>query len=154
MTEVFLLGVVVSLVKLSHLAEAVPGIGLWAFIVLAVLLTVVQSVDLHRRPGEAHAVDGAESLSRTWALLLAAVILYVPANLLPIMTTVSLFGRSEDTIISGVIYFWTSGSPELAVLIFAVSILIPMMKMAALAYLAASAQLGRTVNRRQCATPP
>ena len=151
MTEVLLLGVVVSLVKLSHLAEATPGIGLWAFIALAVLLTVVQSVDLGRRPGEAHAVNGADSLSRTWALLTAAVILYVPANLLPIMKTSSLFGRHEDTIISGVVYFWTSGSPGLAALIFSVSILVPLMKMGALAYLAVSVQRHRSVNRRQCA---
>lgn len=91
------------------------------------------------------------SLSRTWALLVAAVILYLPANLLPVMKTVSLFGTQEDTIISGVIYFWTSGSLGLAALIFGVSILVPMMKMGALGYLAYSAQRQRKVNRRQCA---
>jgi len=87
---------------------------------------------LHRRnPG---------SLSRTWALLLAAAILYVPANLLPVMHTVSLVGSEDDTIISGVIYFWTSGSWPLAVVVFIASILVPMLKLSVLVLLAASAQ--------------
>lgn len=78
----------------------------------------------------------ADSLTRTWAYLVAAIILYIPANLLPVMHTSSLFGTSSDTIVSGVIYFWTSGSPGLAVLIFTVSVVIPLAKMAALAWLA------------------
>ncbi len=49
-----------------------------------------------------------DSVSRTWALLIAAMILYVPANLLPMMKTSSLFGSQSDTIMSGVVYFWTS----------------------------------------------
>jgi paraquat-inducible protein A len=77
-----------------------------------------------------------ESLARTWAYLIAAAILYIPANLLPVMQTTTLFGTSRDTIIGGVAYFWSSGSPELAVLIFAVSVVIPMTKMGALATLA------------------
>ncbi|KAA0593002.1 paraquat-inducible protein A [Azospirillum lipoferum] len=79
-----------------------------------------------------------DSLSRTWAFLIAAATLYVPANLLPVMQTSSLLGSSRDTIISGVVYFWTSGSPGLALLIFSVSILVPLIKLGALAYLAFS----------------
>lgn len=90
------------------------------------------------------------SLSRTWALLLAAIILYVPANLLPIMQTSSLFGSSRDTIIGGVEYFWHSGSPGLAVLIFSVSILVPVLKMAILGILALTVQFGWLLDRRQC----
>ncbi|HTH15138.1 MAG TPA: paraquat-inducible protein A, partial [Magnetospirillum sp.] len=78
----------------------------------------------------------ADSLSRTWAYLVAAAILYVPANLLPVMNTSSLFGTSHDTILSGVVYFWTSGSPGLAALIFSVSVVIPLAKLASLAFLA------------------
>ncbi|WP_299435949.1 paraquat-inducible protein A [uncultured Rhodospira sp.] len=78
----------------------------------------------------------ADSLARTWAYLIAAAIMYIPANLLPVMRTSSLFGTSEDTIISGVAYFWASGSPGLAILIFTVSVVIPMAKMGALACLA------------------
>lgn len=78
----------------------------------------------------------ADSLARTWAFLIAAVILYIPANLLPAMQTTTLFGTTQNTIIGGVAYFWTSGSPELAVLIFTVSVIIPTTKISALAYLA------------------
>ena len=46
--------------------------------------------------------------------LIAAMILYVPANVLPMMKTSSLFGTQSDTIMSGVVYFWTSGSWYLA----------------------------------------
>ncbi|MBB6254572.1 paraquat-inducible protein A [Nitrospirillum iridis] len=79
-----------------------------------------------------------DSLSRTWALLIAAVILYIPANLFPVMETVTLFGTQDDTILSGIAYFWTSGSPELAILIFSVSILVPLLKLATLSALALS----------------
>lgn len=92
----------------------------------------------------------AASLSRTWALLVAAIILYIPANLLPIMQTRSLFGSSGDTILSGVAYFWHSGSPGLAVLIFSVSILVPMLKMGILAMLALTVQFGWPLDRRHC----
>lgn len=78
------------------------------------------------------------SLSRTWALLIAAAILYLPANLLPIMETTSLTGTERDTIMSGIIYFWTSGSADLAVLIFFVSIFIPSAKLVSMATLAVS----------------
>ncbi|MBR9973140.1 paraquat-inducible protein A [Magnetospirillum sulfuroxidans] len=90
------------------------------------------------------------SLSRTWALLLAAVILYIPANVLPIMRTSSLFGSSDDTILSGVVYFWHSGSPGLATLIFSVSILVPVFKMGILAVLALTVRFGWPLDRRQC----
>jgi len=46
MTEVFVLGVLVSLVKLSHIARVVPGVAMWAFAVAAVLLAVIGSFDL------------------------------------------------------------------------------------------------------------
>jgi paraquat-inducible protein A len=74
-------------------------------------------------------------LSRPLALLLAACILYAPANLLPILETRSQFGSQRDTIMSGVVYLWTSGAWPLAVLIFIASILIPLAKLLALAVL-------------------
>jgi paraquat-inducible protein A len=85
----------------------------------------------HRRP---------DSIGRTWAFLLAAAILYIPANLLPVMYTHSLFGKEDDTIISGVVYFWTSGSPALAAIIFIASIVVPVLKLVALSLLAITAQ--------------
>jgi paraquat-inducible protein A len=81
------------------------------------------------------------SVQRSWALLIAAVILYVPANVLPMMKTSSLFGSQSDTIMSGVVYFWTSGSWYLALIIFFASVMVPLLKMIALALLLASVQL-------------
>ena len=72
------------------------------------------------------------SLSRTWTFLVAAMVLYVPANILPIMQTDSLFGGQADTILSGVVFLWSSGSWPLAILVFVASIMVPLLKMLAL----------------------
>jgi len=87
---------------------------------------------LHRRK--------PNSISRTWALLIAAMVLYIPANMLPMMRTSSLFGTQSDTIMSGVVYFWTSGSWYLALIIFFASITVPLLKMLALVVLLVSVQ--------------
>ena len=68
------------------------------------------------------------SLGRTWAFLIAALILYFPANLLPVMYT-NMFGSgSENTIMSGVIEFWKGGSWDIALLIFFASVVVPCIK--------------------------
>ena len=72
------------------------------------------------------------SLNRTWAILIAAALLYIPANLLPVMHTTSLIGTQDNTIMSGVVYFWTSGEWPLAVIVFGASILVPMLKISVL----------------------
>ncbi|HEV3104559.1 MAG TPA: paraquat-inducible protein A [Trinickia sp.] len=82
----------------------------------------------------------SNSISRTWAFLIAAALLYVPANLLPVLHTTSLFGEQDDTILSGVVYFWTSGDWALAVIVFVASILVPMLKLTVLALLAFTVQ--------------
>jgi paraquat-inducible protein A len=51
------------------------------------------------------------------------------------MKTSNLFGTQKDTILSGVVYFWSTGSQGLAALIFFVSILVPILKVASLSYL-------------------
>ncbi|WP_241019011.1 paraquat-inducible protein A [Paraburkholderia sp. Tr-20389] len=81
-----------------------------------------------------------DSLMRTWALLIAAAVLYIPANLLPVMHTSSLLGAEDDTIMSGVVYFWTSGDWPLAMIVFIASILVPMLKLSVLALLTCTAQ--------------
>lgn len=80
-----------------------------------------------------------DSVTRTWALLFAAALLYIPANLLPVMHTASLVGDEDDTIMSGIVYFWTSGSWPLAIIVFIASILVPMLKLFVLALLAFTA---------------
>jgi paraquat-inducible protein A len=80
------------------------------------------------------------SIARTWAFLIAAYILFVPANVLPVMETGSMFGSQKDTILSGVVYLWVSGSWPLAVLVFFASIVVPLVKLIALTFLVISAQ--------------
>ncbi len=87
------------------------------------------------------------SLATTWALLIAAYILLVPANLMPVMATGSLFGSQTDTLLSGIVYLWKSGSWPLAILVFFTSIVVPLAKLIALTYLAI------TVHRRSIALP-
>jgi paraquat-inducible protein A len=82
-----------------------------------------------------------DSIGRTWALLATSVILYIPANVLPVMETGSLFGWQTDTILSGVVYLWSSGSWALAALVFVASIVVPLAKIVALAFLLVSVQL-------------
>ena len=76
-----------------------------------------------------------DSVQRTWALLAAAVLLYIPANLLPVMTVVS-FGRGEpNTIISGAEELVRSGLWPLALLVFFASITVPLLKLFGLGYM-------------------
>jgi paraquat-inducible protein A len=89
------------------------------------------------------------SIAHCWAYLVAAMALYVPANTLPIMYTSSLFGSSEDTIMSGILFLWDSGSYYLALIVFVASIVVPLAKMIALAALLASVQLGWRSRRAE-----
>jgi paraquat-inducible protein A len=80
------------------------------------------------------------SLKRTWALVLAAVIFYIPANLLPVTVVIS-FGKAQaDTIMSGVIYFVATGMWPIALVIFVASILVPILKLSILIFLLISVQ--------------
>ena len=81
------------------------------------------------------------SISRTWALVLAAFICYIPANVLPI-THVTSFGKVQsDTIMSGVIYFMASGSWPIALVIFTASIFVPLLKLFILTFLLISVRI-------------
>jgi paraquat-inducible protein A len=95
--------------------------------------------DLCARCGTVLHARKPNSLSRTRAYLFAAAFLYIPANLLPVMHTGSLFENQDDTILSGVIHLWRTGSAGLAVIVFIASILVPIAKVASLSFLAWSA---------------
>ncbi len=79
-----------------------------------------------------------DSLARASALLIAAYILYVPANILPLMETGSLFGSQTNTIMSGIVYLWKSGSWPLAAIVFVASVLVPFLKLLVLTLLVLS----------------
>lgn len=76
------------------------------------------------------------SVQRTWACVLAATILYLPANLLPVMTTTSAFETRQHTLLGGIHELWTDGSWGLAAIVFIASIAVPVLKIAALGLLA------------------
>jgi paraquat-inducible protein A len=77
----------------------------------------------HRKPG---------SVSTTAALVITAAVLYIPANLLPVMHTHTFFNDEDDTILSGVISLAQQGSWPIALLVFFASIVVPLLKLVAL----------------------
>lgn len=95
------------------------------------------------------------SLDRTWALMLSALIMYIPANVLPMTITTSLLGEQKDTIMSGVIYFWQNDDYLVATVIFTASIFIPMLKLFILTFLLVAVHQQESNKRRwrpeQCA---
>ncbi|MGY3944896.1 paraquat-inducible protein A [Aeromonas tecta] len=187
MVDVFLIGVLISLVKLMGMADIKMGLSFWAFVGYTVLLIkMMASLDrmwLWQRlfgPTEARELDpeagamesglvgchicGALSeagtdrcprcgdhlharkpggLNRTWALLITSVILYIPANLYPIMDTVFLGDDSPSTILGGVVLLWALGSYPIAAVIFFASVVIPLVKILALLWLCYVVQRGQ-----------
>ena len=97
---------------------------------------------------EVHAIK-PQSLQRTAAFLFTAVLLYIPANLLPVMSTNSLLGDAEHTIVGGIIELWTDGSWALALIVFIASIAVPLIKIVALALLTFTASRSSRWQQRQ-----
>ncbi len=190
MVDVFLIGVLISLVKLMGMADIKMGLSFWAFVGYTLLLIkMISSLDrmwLWQRlfgPSELHGVTvdddeasaksaglvgchicgalseaGADSckrcgehlhsrkpggLNRTWALLFTSVILYIPANLYPIMDTVFLGDDSPSTILGGVLVLWAMGSYPIAAVIFFASVVVPLVKILALLWLCYMVQRGQ-----------
>ena len=79
-----------------------------------------------------------ESLSRSWAYLLAAAIMYIPANLYPVLQSRTVAGAESHTIMGGVVALWRSGSWPLALLVFFASIVVPLLKLLAMTLLLVS----------------
>jgi len=185
MMEVFMLGILVSIAKLSKMATIVPGIAVFAFMALIFILAASLAVlDPHavwerikiqessrdipvaranligchtchllcRLPSQGgHGLTcprcgthlhrrKPNSIARTWALILAAAIFYVPANVLPITIVTSLGKKQADTIISGAMYFISSGMWPIALVIFVASVFVPLIKLLTLSYLSFSVQ--------------
>jgi len=81
-----------------------------------------------------------DSIARTLALVCAAAIMYVPANMLPIMSIRELGVTTESTIVEGLVQFWQARSYPIAIVIFTASILIPLLKICALLWLCAASR--------------
>jgi paraquat-inducible protein A len=106
----------------------------------------------HRQPGHCPRCGATLSarhhfsIQTTWALVIAAAILYIPANALPVLTTTTLGSSESDTIISGVVYLYQSGSWPLALIVLIASVMIPLGKLVALGYLLITVQRGSARN--------
>jgi len=94
------------------------------------------------RCGEHLHIRKPHSIAKTWAYLIAAFILYIPANVFPITDTRTLFEDQSDTIFTGVLYLWQEGSWPLAILVFFASIVVPLAKLIVLSGLTISVQRG------------
>ncbi|UKV16412.1 paraquat-inducible protein A [Thalassospiraceae bacterium SW-3-3] len=91
----------------------------------------------------------AGGLSRAWALLVAAMVLYIPANIFPIMT-ITYLGRAEsDTILSGVAVLMQSGEWPIAIVVFTASIVVPILKIVLLGWVYVATGLGLSGPLRQ-----
>ncbi|MCW8091356.1 paraquat-inducible protein A [Alteromonas sp. ASW11-130] len=158
MAEIFLVGILVSLIKITSLADIDVGPSFYAYFGFTITMSSAlfyfdasqTAYWVHgRKVPEEKPLDSttaSTSIQRTWALLLTATLLYIPANILPIMTT-SIFGRSEpSTIIGGVIALWEMGSYPIAIIILIASVVVPVAKILILAWLNLSVQSGMLNN--------
>jgi paraquat-inducible protein A len=93
------------------------------------------------RCGEGLHARKPQSVERTWALVLAAALCYVPANLFPVMTVISLGKAQSDTIFSGVVYLLHHGMWPLALIVFVASVFVPLLKLLILVLLLISVHL-------------
>jgi paraquat-inducible protein A len=89
------------------------------------------------------------SIQYTWALVIAAAICYIPANALPVLNTTTLGSTDSDTIIGGVVFLYTSGSWPLALIVLIASVMVPLGKLVALAYLLITVQRGSPSSGRE-----
>jgi paraquat-inducible protein A len=151
MAEVLLLAGLIAWSRSAALATASVGPGLVAFGVLSLLFTACEDAaaeDLHDTVPERVPMD--LGLQRGWAYLVAAVILYLPSNLLPVTTAHTLTDlRHQYTLLGGVIELWRAGAWDLAAIVFIASLVVPLVKMVALALLFATAQRRSAWRRRE-----
>jgi paraquat-inducible protein A len=186
MVEVYMLGIIVSIIKMHSMASIDYNMGFFCFVALVLITagsTVVVDKDLFWKKIEGK--NGAEddsiatktveslpqtarkaglircddcgkivrhvqhepdeiircprcraelhsrkpgSISRTWALVLCAAILYLPANILPIMRVEYLGTPDDSTILDGIIYFFQTGDYLVGGIILAASVLVPLFK--------------------------
>jgi paraquat-inducible protein A len=101
------------------------------------------------RCGSAIHDDDPSSRQVALSLLCAAVVLYVPANVLPVMTVIYFGAGEPDTIMSGVVLLWQSGMYPVAALVFVASILVPVLKILALGWLIFASNRNEPVVRQK-----
>lgn len=97
----------------------------------------LNSIEQHRKRchlcGKGLQLRKPYSLQRCLAFLLTACLLYIPANLLPIMNTIKLGQETKNTIVGGVITLWQSGEYPIAIVVFVASVVVPVVKIFSIA---------------------
>jgi paraquat-inducible protein A len=101
------------------------------------------------RCGEELVFRKRDSLQRTWAFVIGAAICYLPANMLPVLTTTTAAGSESDTILQGVVLLWSPTGWPLSLIVLFASIMIPSAKILALMYLLITVQRGSIENNAQ-----
>ena len=81
--------------------------------------------------------------------MIAAAVCYIPANVLPVLTTTTATGTESDTILQGVVLLWSPTGWPLSLIVLVASIMIPSAKILALGYLLITAQRGSVKNNEQ-----
>ena len=113
-------------------------------------LNLVESSQHHcPRCGSAVHVRAHNNVQVTLALLVLATILYIPANIFPIMYTDQLGSTEPSTIIGGVVLLIKLGSIPIAAVIFIFSVMVPISKLAAMFYLVWSVERHSRLDLRQ-----
>jgi paraquat-inducible protein A len=101
------------------------------------------------RCGTALSSRRRHGIQNTWALIIGAAICYIPANILPVLTTHTLTSSEPDTILDGVAFLYRSGSWPLALIVVVASVMIPLGKLIALGYLLITVQRGSIGSNRE-----
>jgi paraquat-inducible protein A len=149
MAEIFLIGVLVSLIKILSMADIGLGLSFYAYLFFTIFMTItLLFVDKYQlklllkveiKEGQAP-INRLRSIQTTWALLFTSILLYIPANILPIMHTSVLGSDDPSTILGGVILLWEMDSYPIAIIIFIASVFIPVAKIVILCWLNYSVQ--------------
>ncbi len=149
MAEIFLIGVLVSLIKIISMADIGLGLSFYAYLLFTVSMTLtLLYVDKYQLnllfddeiQEEHRPINPNHSIQTTWALLFTSVLLYIPANILPIMHTNVLNTEQPSTILGGIVLLWKMGSYPIAIIIFIASLFVPAAKIIILCWLNYSVQ--------------
>ena len=139
------------MVKCGSLAASVMKTALQSGLTICHTCMALNDAKLKTCPRCGNAVHNRipGSLQRTLALLIAATVLYIPANVYPIMTTEQLGSSMDSTIIGGVILLWKMGSYPVALIIFIASVLVPIGKILSIGTLCWTVSRNHTSSLRQ-----
>ncbi|ATC96966.1 paraquat-inducible protein A [Pseudoalteromonas tunicata] len=191
MSEIFLIGVLISMVKIMAMADIAFGLSFWSFCLFVLLyigcLYRINVANLWQQISDEQITDSQyhttraiehelkachmcnclsqddfcprchsplhlrnpQSTQRVWAFLVTAIILYIPANLYPIMHTVVLSQDEPSTIVGGILILWKMGSYPIALIIFFASVVVPIAKIAVLATLCINVSSTRNFDQQQ-----